>query len=303
MDLAQSLRAFQRVVELGGFTRAAESLGLPKASVSIAVQQLEARLGTQLLHRTTRRVQATADGRAFYQRSRDVLADMEELQAMFQTEGRQLRGRLRVDMGSGMARAFVLPQLPAFLAAHPQLEIELSATDRLVDVVREGFDCVLRGGHPQDSALVARTLGSMRIVNCASPAYLAQRGVPRSLEDLADHALVHYVSTLGQRSAGFEYRSGGEYRLLPMGGAVTVNNVEAYHAAALAGLGIIQVPLLSVRQALAQGTLVEVVPELVAEPMPLPLLYAQRRHLPQRVRVFMDWLAELLAPHLDPPLR
>ena len=303
MDLAQSLRAFQRVVELGGFTRAAESLGLPKASVSTAIQQLEARLGTQLLHRTTRRVQATADGRAFYQRSQDVLADMEELQAMFQTEGRQLRGRLRVDMGSGMARLFVLPQLPAFLAAHPQLEVELSATDRLVDVVREGFDCVLRGGHPQDGALVARTLGSMRIVNCASPAYLAQRGTPRSLDDLAEHALVHYVSTLGQRSAGFEYRSGGEYRLLPMGGAVTVNNVEAYHAAALAGLGIIQVPLLSVRQALAQGTLVEVLPELVAEPMPLTLLYAQRRHLPRRVRVFMDWLADLLVPHLDPPLR
>jgi len=303
MDLAQSLRAFQRVVELGGFTRAAESLGLPKASVSTAIQQLEARLGTQLLHRTTRRVQATADGRAFYQRSRDVLADMEELQAMFQTEGRPLRGRLRVDMGSGMARLFVLPQLPSFLAAHPQLEIELSATDRLVDVVREGFDCVLRGGHPQDGALVARTLGSMHIVNCASPAYLAQRGTPRSLDDLAEHALVHYVSTLGQRSAGFEYRSGTEYRLLPMGGAVTVNNVEAYHAAALAGLGIIQVPLLSVRQALAQRTLVEVLPELVAEPMPLTLLYAQRRHLPRRVRVFMDWLADLLAPHLDPPLR
>jgi len=304
MDLTQSLRAFQRVVELGGFTRAADSLGLPKASVSTAIQQLEARLGTQLLHRTTRRVRPTADGQAFYQRSLDVLADMEELQGMFQTEDRPLRGRLRVDMGSGMARMFVLPRLAGFLAAHPQLEIELSATDRLVDVVREGFDCVLRGGHPQDSSLVARTLGAMRIVNCASPAYLAARGVPRSLEALGAHALVHYVSTLGQRPAGFEYHDGTGYRLQPMAGAVTVNNVEAYHAAALAGLGIIQVPLLSVRQALADGQLVEVLPGLVAEPMPLTLLYAQRRHLPLRVRVFMDWLAELLAPHLDPlPVR
>jgi len=302
MDFAQSLRAFQRVVELGGFTRAADSLGLPKASVSTAIQQLEARVGTQLLHRTTRRVQPTADGRVFYQRSRDVLADMEELHSMFQTEAQQLRGRLRVDMGSGMARMFVLPQLAAFLAEHPQLEIELSATDRLVDVVREGFDCVLRGGTPQDSSLVARTLGAMRIVNCASPAYLARHGVPRTLQDLDAHALVHYVSTLGQRPAGFEYHDGEKYALRPMGGAVTVNNVEAYHAAALAGLGIIQVPLLSVRQALADGQLVEVVPALVAEPMPLTLLYAQRRHLPRRVRVFMDWLAALLAPHLDPPL-
>jgi len=301
MDLSQSLRAFQRVVELGGFTRAAESLGMPKASISLAIQQLEARVGTQLLHRTTRRVHPTADGQAFYQRSLDVLADMEELQGMFQTEGRPLRGRLRVDMGSGIARMFVLPRLAGFLARHPQLEIELSATDRLVDVVREGFDCVLRGGHPQDSSLVARTLGSVRIVNCASPAYLAARGTPRTLQDLDAHALVHYVSTLGQRPDGFEYHDGAGYRIKPMGGAVTVNNVEAYHAAALAGLGIIQVPLMSVRQALAEGKLVEVVPELVAEPMPLTLIYAQRRHLPLRVRVFMDWLADLLAPNLDPP--
>ncbi|RZZ82318.1 LysR family transcriptional regulator [Pseudoxanthomonas winnipegensis] len=300
MEFAQSLRTFQRVVELGGFTRAAESLGLPKASVSTAVQQLEARLGTQLLHRTTRRVQPTADGRAFYQRSRDVLADLEELQGMFLTEGRQLRGRLRVDMSSGMARLLVLPQLPAFLAEHPQLEIELSATDRLVDVVREGFDCVLRGGTPQDSTLVARPLGVMHIVNCASPAYLARRGTPHGLEDLATHELVHYASVLGQRPSGFEYFDGEAYRLLPMGGAVTVNNVEAYHVAALAGLGIIQVPLLSVRDALARGELVEVVPQLVAEPMPLTLLYARRRHLPRRVRVFMDWLASLLTPHLAP---
>lgn len=301
MDFAEALRAYQRVVELGGFTRAADSLGLPKASVSTAIQQLEARLGTQLLHRTTRRVHATADGQAFYQRSLDVLADMEELQGMFQTEGHPLRGRLRVDMGSGIARMFVLPRLADFLALHPQLEVELSATDRLVDVVREGFDCVLRGGHPQDSSLVARTLGSMRIVNCASPAYLARRGVPLALEDLDAHALVHYVSTLGQRPEGFEYHDGAAYRLKPMGGAVTVNNVEAYHAAALAGLGIIQVPAMSVRQALAAGQLVEVLPDLVAEPMPLTLLYAQRRHLPLRVRVFMDWLAELVAPNLDPP--
>ncbi|HEY0332372.1 MAG TPA: LysR family transcriptional regulator [Stenotrophomonas sp.] len=300
MDLVETLRVFQRVVELGGFTRAAESLGVPKASVTTAVQRLEALVGTQLLHRTTRRVQATADGLAFYQRGADVLVDVDELQGMFQRESGPLSGRLRVDMHPGMARRLVLPALPAFLEAHPALEVEISATDRLVDVIREGFDCVLRGGSLQDSSLVARPLGAMRIVNAASPGYLSRRGTPRMLEDLADHVLVHYANTLGHRPDGFEYRDGEHYRMLAMRGAVTVNNADAYHAAALAGLGIIQTPTLGVAEQLASGALIEILPTWQAAPMPVHLLYAQRRHLPRRVRVFMDWLATLLTPHLQP---
>ncbi|MBB5673065.1 DNA-binding transcriptional LysR family regulator [Xanthomonas arboricola] len=235
MDTLESLRAFLRVAELGSFTRAAETLGLPKASVSTAVQRLEASLGTQLLHRTTRRVQLTGDGTAFYQRSRDLLDDMDELQSMFQRERSQLRGRLRVDMSSGIARNFVIPALPTFLAQHPQLEVEISGTDRRVDVVREGFDCVLRVGTLEDTNLVARPLGVFRIINCASADYLARRGTPQRLDDLVHHDLVHYVPTLGQRSSGFEYRDGPAYQLLPMRGPVTVNNGDAYLAAALAG--------------------------------------------------------------------
>jgi DNA-binding transcriptional LysR family regulator len=302
MDLDKSLHVFHRVVELESFTRAAESLGLPKASVSTAVQQLEARVGTQLFHRTTRRVRPTADGRQFYLRSCNVLADMDELQNMFQTQGHQLRGRLRVDMSSGIAQRFVLPRLADFLADHPHLDVELSATDRLVDVVREGFDCVVRGGRPQDSSLIVRTLGLMRIVNCASPDYLARHGTPATLEDLEHHALVNFINPLGQLAPSFEYHDGDGYRQLPMRGAITVNNVEVYRAAALAGLGIVQTPLPSVREALADGRLREILPDLVAEPMPLSLVYAQRRHLPLRVRAFMEWLEHLLAPHLEPPL-
>lgn len=235
MDTMDTLRAFLRVAELGSFTRAAETLGLPKASVSTAVQRLEASLGTQLLHRTTRRVQLTADGTAFYQRSRDLLDDMDELQGMFQRDHSQLRGRLRVDMSAGIARQFVIPALPAFLAQHPQLEIEISGTDRRVDLVREGFDCVVRVGTVEDTSLVGRPLGVLRILNVASAQYLAQRGVPQTLEDLAQHDLVHYVSTLGQRSPGFEYHDGAQYHWLPMRGPVTVNNGDAYLAAARAG--------------------------------------------------------------------
>ncbi|HDS0923238.1 TPA: LysR family transcriptional regulator [Stenotrophomonas maltophilia] len=298
MDRLDHLRSFLRVAELGSFTAAAEQLGLPKASVSLAVQRLEAEVGVQLLHRTTRRVRLTADGAQFQQRARDLLDDMEDLQGMFRRDT-QLRGRLRVDMSSGLARQLVIPHLPGFLEKHPGLEIELSGTDRRVDLVREGFDCVVRVGPLEDNTLVARPLGVMHIVNCASPAYLAAHGVPRSLDDLSGHALVHYVGTLGQRSPGFEYHDGQDYRSVPMRGAITVNSGEAYSAAALAGLGIIQVPRLGARVALAAGTLVEVLPECVAEPMPVTLLYAQRRHLPRRVAAFMDWMAALVTPELQ----
>ncbi len=298
MDRLHHLRSFLRVAELGSFTAAAEQLGLPKASVSLAVQRLEAEVGVQLLHRTTRRVRLTADGAQFQQRARDLLDDMEDLQGMFRRDT-QLKGRLRVDMSSGLARQLVIPHLPDFLARHPGLEIELSGTDRRVDLVREGFDCVVRVGPLDDNTLVARPLGVMHIVNCASPAYLAARGMPYSLEDLSHHALVHYVGTLGQRSPGFEYHDGQAYRSVPMRGAITVNSGEAYSAAALAGLGIIQVPRLGARVALAAGTLVEVLPACVAEPMPVTLLYAQRRHLPRRVAAFMDWMAALVTPELQ----
>ncbi len=299
MDRIDQLRSFLRVAELGSFTGAADSLGLPKASVSLAVQRLEAEVGVQLLHRTTRRVQLSADGAQFQQRARDLLDDLEELQGMFRRDTSQLKGRLRVDMSSGLARQLVIPHLPAFLDGHPGLEIELSGTDRRVDLVREGFDCVLRVGLLDDNTLVARPLGVMHIVNCASPAYLAARGTPQDLADLASHALVHYVGTLGQRSPGFEYHDGQRYRSLPMRGAVTVNSGEGYSAAALAGLGIIQVPLLGARHALASGELVQILPQCVAESMPVTLLYAQRRHLPRRVAAFMDWVTALIQPELQ----
>lgn len=293
MSRIDELRIFLCVAERGSFTRAAESLGVPKASASVAVQRLEAALGTQLLLRTTRRVQLTADGAQLMQRARDLLDDIEDLQGMFRTDRADLRGRLRVDMSSGLASHLVLPALPGFLARHPALEVELSGTDRRVDLIREGFDCVVRVGALDDNTLVARPLGSLDVVSCASPGYLAAFGTPQTLQDLCRHRLVHYVSLFGQRPFGFEYLDGQQYRTLPMQGAVTVNSGEGYSAAALAGLGIIQAPRLGLRQALADGSLVEILPHCPAEPMPVTLLYAQRRHLPTRVRVFMDWIAAL----------
>ncbi|GLQ46653.1 transcriptional regulator [Dyella lipolytica] len=299
MNRIDAMHIFVRVAELASFTKAADSLGLPKASTSIAVQQLEGQLGTQLLHRTTRKVQMTQDGQRFYERCKTLLADMDELDAMFQRVPQSLRGRLRVDMNSRIARNQVIPRLPQFMREHPQIEVELSCTDRRVDVVGEGFDCVVRVGTLEDSSLVARSLGRFRIVNCASPDYLDEHGTPRELGDLAQHKFIHYVSTLGQRPPGFEYLEGSACRYVPMQGVLTVNSIEAYEAGCQAGLGIIQAPHAGLQHLIEDGTLVEVLPQYRAEPMPVSLLYAQRRNVSARVQAFMDWLADIMAPYLD----
>ena len=299
MDTLESYRIFATVAELGSFTRAAERLGLPKTSVSLAIRRLEASLGTQLLHRTTRRVQLTHDGIAFHERCRDLLDNADELHGMFRTEPRDLRGRIRVDMSSTLAAEYVIPRLGEFLERHPQVEIEIGGAERRVDVAGEGYDCVLRTGAILDDTLVARPLGLLRVINCASPAYLRRHGTPRRIEDLANHRLVHFVGAFGQRSPGWEYPVPGGYATLPMPGAVTVNNAAAYTAAAVAGLGLIQIPTLGLHRLIASGQLVEVLADFPAEPMPLTLLYPRRRHQPLRTRMFMDWIAEVLAPLLD----
>jgi DNA-binding transcriptional LysR family regulator len=203
-------------------------------------------------------------------------------------------------MPSRTARDYVIPRLPEFLREHPHLEFELSSTDRKVDLVREGFDCVLRIGAIEDPSVIARQLGHLRMINCASPSYIARYGAPRTLADLANHQLVHYVPVLGARSMGWEYFDGTTYRTLSMPGAITVNNAEAYEAACLAGLGLVQMPVKGARQYIEAGRLVEVLTDYPSEPMPVALLYAHRRNLSQRLKAFMDWIAQTLAPDLDP---
>jgi DNA-binding transcriptional LysR family regulator len=248
----------------------------------------------RLLHRTTRRVTLTHDGMAFYERCRTLIGVFEDTRGMFR-EGDQLTGRLRVDMPSRLACTHILPRLPEFLNAHPQLQFEISCTDRRVDVVREGFDCVIRIGPVVDESLHVRPLGGLRMVNCASAAYLRLRGTPRSLRDLQKHAVVHYSPLLGGRTAGWDYVSSGRARTLSVGGSVTVNSAEAYEAAALAGLGIIQCPQISVSEYLSSGRLVEVLPRHRAPDLPISVVYASHQHLSSRIRVFMDWIAGVLS--------
>ncbi|HGA3275888.1 LysR family transcriptional regulator [Enterobacter hormaechei] len=299
MDKIHAMQLFLRVAELESFSRAAETLSLPKGSVSRQIQALENALGTQLLHRTTRRVSLTQDGMVYYERAKDLLMNLDELDGMFLHDPSTISGRLRVDMPVAIARNVVIPKLPAFLQQFPGIELELSSSDRLVDVIREGFDCVVRVGNLRDSGLIARPLGKLSVINCASPDYLTRFGYPETLADLASHALIHYSATLGTRPQGFEYYNGSATQWVKTGGVLTVNSTETYQAACIAGLGIIQVPRVGVRDALRTKKLVEILPQYRAEPMPVSLIYPHRRNLSRRVHVFMEWLTELTKGYVD----
>ena len=241
MQNLEPIRIFIAVAEMGSFTHAADSLGIQKGRASTAVRKLEEDVGVRLLHRTTRSVQLTEDGRAFHARARDLLAEVDDLHSMFAGDRVALRGRLRVDLPSELARTTIVPALPTFMATYPELDLEVSSTDRQVDLVQEGFDCVLRLGPIRDETLIARPLGLLRMVNAASPAYLARYGVPRSLEDLQrqEHRTIHFSTMLGARPIGWEYPDGDSYATLQLPGALHVNSAQTYEAAALAGLGVI----------------------------------------------------------------
>lgn len=292
-----ALRMFVKVAELASFTRAAEHLGLSKARVSRAVQELEVELGNRLLQRSTRTVRLTHDGEQFLVAARQLVRDADGLAGMFQAPS-ALRGQVRVDMPQSLARSLFIPHLPELLSAHPQLEILLSTTDRRVDVIRDGFDCVLRIGKLADSGLVARRLGELSMVNCASPGYLRRYGTPRSVDDLAGHLVVHYSVRFGADAPGFEYRDGDAYRERPMRSLVTVNSTDSYRAACIAGLGIIQAPRYGMLSSITSGEVVEVLPQHTCEPLPVSLVHGHGRNVPRHVRAVMGWIARLLTPHL-----
>ncbi|MBE2291983.1 MAG: LysR family transcriptional regulator [Xanthomonadales bacterium] len=294
MDRIDLFRVFTRVVDAGSFTRAADSLGLPRSSVSAAVAELEGRVGARLLHRTTRKVAPTLDGAAFYERCLRVIADVEETERLFRQGDAKPSGKLRVDVPGRIGRLVVAPALPAFLDEFPGIDLILGATDRAVDLVEESVDCVLRVGPLTDSGLIARTVGTLPLINVASPGYLARHGLPAGPDDLANHWAVNYASPASGRVEAWEWMEGGNLHTLPMRARVTVNSAEACIACCLAGLGLVQIPAYDVRRHLEAGELVEVMPDHRAEPLPMTLLYPHRRHLSHRVRVFADWLERLL---------
>lgn len=289
------MRVFTRIVELGGFAKAADSLQLPRASVTILIKQLEAHLGVQLLQRTTRHVSTTLDGAAYYQRCVQLLTDLEETEAVFSTRRQNPRGTLSIDMPSGIGSLIVIPALPTFTALYPQIELEIGLNDRPVDLIREGVDCVLRGGPALDESLVARPLAMMEQLTLASPAYLERMGTPTCLEQLAGHQMVEYVSSASGKRFGLEFLLGSELHPINLPKVVAVNSSAGYFAACEAGYGLIQAPRYHALRQLAEGTLVQVLPDVAVPKMALTALYPPHRQLSQRVRVFVDWLVQLCA--------
>lgn len=227
------------------------------------------------------------------------MADSDELEQIFRPGAQALEGRLRVDMPSRIARRHVAPALPGFFAQYPGIELELGSSDRAIDLVQEGVDCALRVGEMASSSLVARPLGLLRQVNCASPAYLARQGAPQHPDDLPQHHAVNYAAAGGARAAPWAWTADGQARTLTMRSQVSANNAETYVACALAGLGLIQIPVFDVRDHLEAGELVEVLLRWPAPSMPVQIVYPHRRHLSRRVRAFSDWLAEVMGDYLE----
>ncbi len=294
MDRIDLFRTFARVVECASFTRAADTLGIPRSSVSAAIQELEGRVGARLLHRTTRKVSLTQDGAAIYERCLRLIADVEETENLFRQNVAGPAGRLRIDVPGRIGRLVIAPALPDFLAHYPEIDIDLGITDRAVNLIEDSVDCVLRVGPLGDSGHIARVIGNLLLVNVASPAYLKRHGIPESPDDLADHLAVNYASPSTGRVEDWEWIEHGEVRSRTMRGRVTVNSAEGCIACCLAGLGLIQIPAYDVRRHVAAGELVEVMLGHRAAPMPMTLLYPNRRHLPRRFQVFADWLEQLL---------
>lgn len=290
MDRFEAMRLFVRIVERRSFTQAAADLDLPRSTATEAVQQLETRLGARLLQRTTRQVSPTLDGEAYYQRCLRLLDELEEAESAFRA--RRPSGVLRVDVQGALARRFVLPGLPDFLAAYPDLKLQMTEGDRLVDLVREGVDCVLRMGDLSDSAMVARRVALLPEITCAAPAYLARYGAPKAPYHLADHRMIGFLQPGTGHPYPLELTVDGKPRQVAVAADVVVNSAENTVAMGLLGLGLIQVPRYRVEEDLAAGRLIEVLADHPPSPTPVSLLYPRSRQLSPRVRVFIDWVAK-----------
>ena len=300
MDQIQSMRVFARVVEAGSFTRAAESLDLPKGTVTKFVQHLETRLRVKLLNRTTRRVTVTPDGAAYYERTARVLNDLDDIEASMANAQANPSGRLRVDVGSSVARLIIIPALPEFFRRYPEIQLDLGVGDRPVDLIGDNVDCVIRGGELIEQSLVARRIGNMSLVTVATPEYLKRHGTPQHPLELEDkHTTVNYFSPRTGRPFPHEFVKDGEVLEISGRYSVAVNESNAHLAAVLAGLGISQTAVFAATPYIASGELVEVLTDWTRPPIPLHVVYPPNRHLSAKVRAFVEWTAELFAKHPD----
>ena len=314
MDQLLALRVFVRIAESGAFSRAADSMNLPRPTVTKLVQDLEEHLGTKLLHRTTRRVNVTPDGAAYYERATRLIDELDEMDESASRARVRAHGRIRVDIGSVLASMILIPALPAFRARYPELHIDLGVNDRPIDLIGEGVDCAIRGGTLPDTTLVARRIADMDWVTCASSVYLKARGIPKHPSELMPtatptakaaegripgHAIAGYFSSLTGRAFPLEFHKGSEHMQINGQVEVAVNESTAHLSALLAGVGIGQAFKFMVTPHLESGRLCTVLQDWTRPQQPFHVLYASNRHLSAKIRLFVDWVAEVFAPFDD----
>lgn len=296
MDQLAAIKAFCRVVEAGGFTKAADSLNMPKTTVSKLVGELEHHLRIKLLKRTTRSVQVTADGTAYYERASRWLRELENIDGLFNDQRTKPRGRIAVDASAWVANTVLIPALPRFYAEFPDIEIELGVSDRTVHLIRENTDCVIRGGPLHDQTMVGRLLGESQWITAASPEYLLRYGKPLQPSDLSKgHLLINYQLASSGRAVPFHYSENGREFNIDGASRISVNESNAHLAAGLAGLGIIHSFEWKLRPFLASGQLIAFLEDSRPPPYPFHILYPPNRFMSTRLRVFIDWLIKIFA--------
>lgn len=291
MDKLDALQLFVRIVECRSFTAAAAALEIPRATATNAINELEARLGTRLLERTTRQVRPTLDGQRFHERCVRVLEDLDDAESSLRPAASSPKGTLRLELHGTHAARIVLPRIDEFQSLYPGIDILVTSGDRLVDLIGEGVDCAIRAGTPRESSLVARRLAVMPQVICASPSYLDRAGVPEDPEDLANHQTVGFFSASGASSYPIQLVSGGKTLTCALGSVISVNDAESYVVCAIRGRGLIQLPRFHVEHDLAEGRLVEVLDSWASPGLPVSVVYPYHRQSSARVRVFIDWIS------------
>lgn len=297
MNKLQAMEVFIQVVDAGSFTRAAETLQLPKATVSTLISSLESSLASKLLHRTTRHVSVTSDGAAYYERCVRILADVRDAEESLSRHRFSPSGRLRVDAPTGLASEILIPALPAFFERYPDITLELGSTDRPVDLVEEGVDCAVRGGELVDDTLIARRVGIVNFVICAAPSYIERFGMPLHPGDLERHRCINYFSTKTGKISHWDFTRDGERIEVMLPGVLALNDSNTYVSAGVAGLGVISMADFMLSEVLATGKMVRLLPEWRCDPIAVHVVYPQNRHLSAKVRVFVEWVAELFAAH------
>ncbi|MBU4610799.1 LysR family transcriptional regulator [Achromobacter sp. GG226] len=303
MDRFDAMQAFARVVETGSFTRAASTLHMSKTTVTQLVQQLEARLRVKLLHRTTRKVNVTADGAAYYEHVVRLLGDLDDAETSLSAAATVPRGRLRVDVPSPLARFILIPALPAFQAAYPDIQLDLGVSDRKVDLIDENVDCVIRGGQITDESLVAKPIGALGLGVYAAPGYLAHVGMPQHPKDLieAPHRVIGFLRDRRGKPMSCVMQRGDERIEILGRHTLWVDDGNAYLAAGVAGLGALWLPHYMAREAVANGELVPLLTDWTLDPMPLFLAYRPNRHVSAKLRVFMEWVAGVVDEAVNVP--